>query len=398
MPHFTTRHVDPSLITIVVGPAHQQTYLATYFCFVDVALVCQYFYYTKKPAQPQTALKPGSPRASITPGLRHPTQGTSPVPPQPSALHRPGSQRGRKRAQIVVPQGHYGQHAITESPVFSGPSDSVEALYAAALDVARAAERVTLRRSNSGRPRTRHAATAPSGHDEGMLDSFHSELSLHSASTDDDEHAHQRMTQSTGSLLHRGRSLTRIRTPQRTPGSGSATPLNEGEDRVDELPESGMVEIRRNTRRSSSRSQSAARVRGTGRRSATVAFMSLGLLFWHASPGTQTHHLPEGTGHVVAHEPVAQAPVASGAFPLRIHPIPFPFSEPTAAQLLWFDAPPPGHGTEPPRKRPPRPKPEPIDLKEAIGRISAWCCTTLYLSSRLPQIWKNVSYRGLCAS
>lgn len=28
-----------------------------------------------------------------------------------------------------------------------------------------------------------------------------------------------------------------------------------------------------------------------------------------------------------------------------------------------------------------------------IGRISAWICTTLYLSSRLPQIWKNVSDR-----
>jgi solute carrier family 66 (lysosomal lysine-arginine transporter), member 1 len=25
-----------------------------------------------------------------------------------------------------------------------------------------------------------------------------------------------------------------------------------------------------------------------------------------------------------------------------------------------------------------------------IGRISAWVCTTLYLTSRLPQIWKNV--------
>lgn len=26
-----------------------------------------------------------------------------------------------------------------------------------------------------------------------------------------------------------------------------------------------------------------------------------------------------------------------------------------------------------------------------IGRISAWICTTMYLTSRLPQIWKNVS-------
>lgn len=28
-----------------------------------------------------------------------------------------------------------------------------------------------------------------------------------------------------------------------------------------------------------------------------------------------------------------------------------------------------------------------------IGRISAWICTTLYLTSRLPQIWKNVGFR-----
>lgn len=26
-----------------------------------------------------------------------------------------------------------------------------------------------------------------------------------------------------------------------------------------------------------------------------------------------------------------------------------------------------------------------------VGRASAWVCTTLYLTSRLPQIWKNVS-------
>lgn len=30
-------------------------------------------------------------------------------------------------------------------------------------------------------------------------------------------------------------------------------------------------------------------------------------------------------------------------------------------------------------------------MERIIGRISAWICTTLYLTSRLPQIWKNVS-------
>ncbi len=33
-----------------------------------------------------------------------------------------------------------------------------------------------------------------------------------------------------------------------------------------------------------------------------------------------------------------------------------------------------------------------------IGRISAWICTTLYLTSRLPQIWKNVGHLSAIAS
>ncbi|BEI88950.1 uncharacterized protein CcaverHIS019_0203120 [Cutaneotrichosporon cavernicola] len=362
-----------------------QTYLATYFCFVDITLVCQYFYYAKKPA---LLLKPASPRASTT-ALRHVAshpRGTSPHPTPVGSLGRPPSGRGRIRPQIGIPQ-HVHPHTITESPVYVGPSDSVEALYAAALDVARAAERVSLRRSNSGRPRGRQAATMPP-EEAGLLHSFYSDTSLHSASTDEDERAYHRMTQSTGSLLHRGRSLTRIRTP----ASGTATPMNEGADRLDELPESGMVEIRRG-RRSASRSQSAARAaRGTGRRAATVAFMSLGLLVWRASPAVQMYNAPTGSGHVVARfEPAP--PEASNAFPLHIHPVPLPFPESTASQLLWFDAPASEPGKDDGRKE--RPKPQPISLQEAIGRISAWCCTTLYLSSRLPQIWKNFQRKSV---
>lgn len=37
------------------------------------------------------------------------------------------------------------------------------------------------------------------------------------------------------------------------------------------------------------------------------------------------------------------------------------------------------------------PTPSAPSLEFIIGRISAWVCTTLYLTSRLPQIWKNVS-------
>jgi len=42
------------------------------------------------------------------------------------------------------------------------------------------------------------------------------------------------------------------------------------------------------------------------------------------------------------------------------------------------------------RPHPPPPG-EGASLERIIGRMSAWACTTLYLTSRLPQIWKNVS-------
>lgn len=35
------------------------------------------------------------------------------------------------------------------------------------------------------------------------------------------------------------------------------------------------------------------------------------------------------------------------------------------------------------------------DWKEAIGRLSAWICALLYLTSRLPQIWKNYSRKSV---
>lgn len=49
-------------------------------------------------------------------------------------------------------------------------------------------------------------------------------------------------------------------------------------------------------------------------------------------------------------------------------------------------------------KRPHIPLPnQPASYERMIGRISAWCCTTLYLTSRLPQIWKNVSEISLAS-
>jgi len=44
----------------------------------------------------------------------------------------------------------------------------------------------------------------------------------------------------------------------------------------------------------------------------------------------------------------------------------------------------------PPYNRPHNPYPAQPSAERVLGRIFAWLCTTLYLTSRLPQIWKNV--------
>lgn len=41
------------------------------------------------------------------------------------------------------------------------------------------------------------------------------------------------------------------------------------------------------------------------------------------------------------------------------------------------------------------PPPPPPSVERVIGRISAWICTVLYLTSRLPQIWVNLSRRSV---
>ncbi|KIM28557.1 hypothetical protein M408DRAFT_59186, partial [Serendipita vermifera MAFF 305830] len=37
----------------------------------------------------------------------------------------------------------------------------------------------------------------------------------------------------------------------------------------------------------------------------------------------------------------------------------------------------------------------PEQKRRLLGRISAWACTTLYLTSRLPQIWKNYTRKSV---
>lgn len=237
---------------------------------------------------------------------------------------------------------------------------SYAAIYEAALDVARAAERA-VKRSQS---RQHRQNTSEEG--RGMMASFHSDMTASTAGEGSGN-----MSQSVGNLMGgRGRSLNRV------------ADEFANADEVDEEVQGSLTtqEEMRQAARSQSRSLSLVRGAGGrgGRRAAGVAFMSLGLLVgWGGWNGQ-----PPGQGGVVLANSVVSA--SRVIWPTR-HPHPFlPLPSTSASNIVLLE-----HTSAP--SLPPPDHDEAPSLQRVIGRISAWSCTTLYLTSRLPQIWKNVS-------
>lgn len=85
---------------------------------------------------------------------------------------------------------------------------------------------------------------------------------------------------------------------------------------------------------------------------------------------------------------VVQTPAVLGT--VRVAPSQVTVSKPSDAvgnitharsSTLWY--------SEPVKLPPFRRKPRHLPLSRQIGRISAWICTVLYMTSRLPQIWTN---------
>lgn len=119
------------------------------------------------------------------------------------------------------------------------------------------------------------------------------------------------------------------------------------------------------------------------RRGATMVFMGAWALFGIGTLSMRSHSAAGGV--VVQPEPVRVLSSSGSAPPGLLIPSPPHESLPLATVDLVFDT--LYHESfskdGPPAAGPP--------LDRVIGRISAWTCTTLYLTSRLPQIWKNVS-------
>ncbi|VDB83072.1 unnamed protein product [Peniophora sp. CBMAI 1063] len=281
-----------------------QTYLASYFCFVDVTLMGQFLYYSRKASLKGKA-------APTTPALhsRHST-------------------------------AHY------------------RALSNAAANVAASA-------ALAARPDSERAEDEDEVDEDALAalaESFHSELG----------HSHSR-------IGRRGVSWSRER-----PLSPTLEPLNplvlsRGRAAQPYAEEEGATEREESQRRRSSR---ASRVSASMVFMSAWALFSVGALVGGGRTVTRDSGIRLSRGRVLAD--VKPVPLAE-AHLVPIHP------------LVPVDAPPPASSAEVLVSFESLPEDGTFDtqsddggsMERIIGRIFAWTCTTLYLTSRLPQIWKN---------
>jgi solute carrier family 66 (lysosomal lysine-arginine transporter), member 1 len=116
------------------------------------------------------------------------------------------------------------------------------------------------------------------------------------------------------------------------------------------------------------------------RRGAAMVFMGAWALFGIGTLGIRGNIGERGVGVLPG-----KVLSPSGLTPFSLpSPSPTHESSPLTTVDLVFNDP---HFEDMSKDRPPAAGPP---MERVIGRISAWMCTTLYLTSRLPQIWKNV--------
>lgn len=382
-----------------------QTYLASYFVLVDVGLCSQFIYYSSS----ATAIPPLS--------ATYPHVHT----PRPSYLrshtetwHTPSSHRRSSRKSRTKSGTNSGRGKSTSV----GVDDPMERSWMSESSVAHSPA--------SSRPQT----VAPRSH-----------FASHPASSAGTESLSPAFA-STSTLPERGRTLTRPPPPRpsaffSTMETISGSPASEspgpalghvhGMGIAQAVQEGGAAHGVHPSTRSTSRSRPPP----AARRSSSMVFLSVGLLVgfgkWSAGSVGSTEvgkawsvSKPElvesrsdwGAGWSQARHPTffgpAFAPLAQATlsrrqharssdkrqvFPLSVSIVNSPL--PSNATTLSDEDYPAPLKQEPDEEEEPYPYPR-RDWERFVGRASAWMCTTLYLTSRLPQIWQNV--RALAVS
>lgn len=321
----------------------RQTWLAIYFCFVDVSLLSQFFYYRKGPLD--------SPPYA---GARARAHSTS--------SHRHSPERPRRYRSLSAVAANVANTAAL-----------------AAHQEGHESQRHRTRWNRDGTDRLGDRSTSRvSGHEEeteepsNLADSFHSEGSGRGS---------RRKLVSWNSSEHFGRSGSIGRGATGPPSSLQITSPShnldevvrgrsreiEGDAAENEAPEVWTRSRTNSTHRASSRAS---------RRGAGMVFLGVWALF---GVGTLVGSKSGSTmaigniGKVLTNKPsqTPSVPVATPAVFDQV--VPATSSEPI--NVVLNDS---GLSTA-----------ESSNAR-VIGRIFAWASTTLYMTSRLPQIWKNV--------
>lgn len=439
-------------ITNLVGCilTHQlpfQTYLASYFVFVDVTLVAQYIYYYKPspPTSPSVSLTPSptlSPAVTLTPTgvIYAPRSLTRPHSRTPllsidelEAGHRAydGRERSHPRAGSIRFTGVMAAYPP------AGLLPSSEELHVAASGTVKARKSLSKPSINSLRLRLesmgdkgkekegahRKERTTDDGEEDdevtALTDSVYSEASVATTS------GGRRVSWSRGaSHITMPRRLSEIEhvesptgetTP--TPGDSEARQRSRSRGRPSRrsrlgtmssyegpaTAEAGRSVVLHGTDGRSShaididleaeqaRERERASKSGSRKRSASIVFLSVGIgALFMASGGGGV--LSRSTSLSTGDPTPLRGEVLTWAADVEEAP-----RIPSLDQPVFYSFQGDSEEDEQRKGRPRREQP-PLTREQKrriIGRISAWACTTLYLTSRLPQIWKNYTRKSV---
>ena len=329
-----------------------QTYLATYFCFVDFSLLAQYYYYTSRADK------------DMRPPYLHSRDRTAPstIAARRLSLDRgPGAPHYRALSTVAANVAAVAALAAQqeEQGRWHGRSHSTEpnpTTYDDDDDVSEDAL----------------ARLAESFHSEGGRSSRRKQVAW----------GHDSLTSSRGPSAGRSRQSSGMPTvlQMSSPSTEEVDPFPRGRPLVRAADlEDDEEWLSANSHRRSSRAS---------RKGATMVFLGVWALFGVGSLATGRSPLSTGlterTGQVLARaevsippsvqpELLAEASIADSILSAQLSGEPAVFEYFQAGLDVLADHPDNGPSME-----------------FIIGRISAWICTTLYLTSRLPQIWKNV--------
>ena len=320
----------------------QQTYLAIYYCCVDCCLLCQFFYYGGDPKVP------------------------------PGVLVRPRS----RTTSVGRPRSLDASHYRTLSAAAEGVAAA--AALAAHPDI-NIDHKQPHRHVREEQPLDAHiisglVAETHDGVDDAVLSalsgSFHSEDGHGKRVSWSQERQLHRSGPPTSPVLHSTHPSLQITSPPL-----NSTVLARGRP------------VQRNAELEHDEEDQSARRAGSraSRRSAGMVFFGIWALF--GIGGLSSSHyratVSKGASLGTVLTPRTDSIMMSRLLAATYHSSSDASSSRSFVNLefpaIQNDVESPGHVQESP------------SIERIIGRIFAWLCATLYLTSRLPQIWKNVS-------